>query len=415
MKVFWSWQSDRTRKVCRDVVEDALGRAMQALSDELELDPSERPDIDHDTKDTPGMAAIADTILAKIKNAAVFVGDVTTVGKSDGGGRDLPNPNVLIELGWAWAHLSHENIVLVANKYFGPKTPERLPFDIRHRRAVVFYQLAKDADANAIEEAIVKLSEDLRDALRASLAEWLAAKANTAGPPGKPSRSDDHSVWFEKGAVFKHQPWHGGGGSKARVPVEARRLYARVVPEGFANGIPRADAIHSYHGNRGSTALSPIGPYSSADGGLNSEGVLRYALSGHDDQTWSATQWFRESGEFWSFDTHRLSEGKFYFGTFVSEVTDFLRLCLELLKHFGATGQTRIEVGAVGLHGTEWPGQFAYERGEALLDSVRVSQSRRRWDDEALLDLMVEISDGFMEAYGRERVRPEQIERLMKN
>lgn len=137
MKVFWSWQSDRPAKYNRDVIQAALERALRALSEELELEPSEGPKLDHDTKNAKGMAAIADTIFDKIKNAAVFVGDITTVGKSDGG-RELPNPNVLIELGWAWAHLTHENIILVANKHYGPKRAESLPFDIRHRRAVLF-------------------------------------------------------------------------------------------------------------------------------------------------------------------------------------------------------------------------------------------------------------------------------------
>ncbi|TCA23613.1 hypothetical protein E0H70_28175 [Rhizobium leguminosarum bv. viciae] len=128
----------------RDVVQDALGRALRSLSDELEFDPSEGPKLDHDTKNTAGTAAIAETIMEKIRHSAVFVGDVTTVGKPQGG-RELPNPNVLIELGWAWAHLSHENIILVANSHYGQAKPEKLPFDIRHRRAVIFYKLAKDA------------------------------------------------------------------------------------------------------------------------------------------------------------------------------------------------------------------------------------------------------------------------------
>jgi hypothetical protein len=412
MKIFWSWQSDRTGKVTRNVVHDALGRALLALGDELELAPSDRPELDHDTKNSPGMAAIADTIFDKIRQSAVFVGDVTSVGKSEGG-RDLPNPNVLIELGWAWAHLSHENIILVANKYYGPKKPEQLPFDIRHRRAVVFYQLAKDADADTIEATTVKLSEDLREALRLSLTDWLATKASTTGPSGKPSRSGDPSVWFEKGTPLKHQPWHGGGSTQEVVPTEARRIYARVVPEAFANGNPKAAAVHSYQGNRGATALRPVGPYTSADGGLNTDGVLRYSLSGNGGETWSATQWFRETGEIWSYDTYRLEDGKFYFGSVLGDLMDFVRTCLEILESFGATGQIRIEVGAVGLFGTTWPGQFAHERSNALLDTFRVTHSRRRWDAGALLDLMVDVSSEIMEAYGRPHLGREQVEALL--
>ena len=41
MKVFWSWQSDRAAKFNRDVIQDALGRGLKTLSEELELEPSE--------------------------------------------------------------------------------------------------------------------------------------------------------------------------------------------------------------------------------------------------------------------------------------------------------------------------------------------------------------------------------------
>jgi hypothetical protein len=74
-----------TAKYNRDVIQAALGGALGALSEELELEPSDGPELDHDTKDAKGMAAIADTIFEKIQNSGVFVGDLTTVGKSDGG------------------------------------------------------------------------------------------------------------------------------------------------------------------------------------------------------------------------------------------------------------------------------------------------------------------------------------------
>lgn len=108
----------------------------------------------------------------------------------------------------------------------------------------------------------------------------------------------------------------------------------------------------------------------SADGVLNTDGVLRYALSGNGGETWSAAQWFRETGEIWSFDTHRCGRRNFYFGSVMGSLIDFARDCLAILSHFGVIGQIRIEVGAVGLLGTMWPGQFAYERSKALLDAL---------------------------------------------
>lgn len=414
MKVFWSWQSDRAAKYNRDVIEDALRRALAALSDELELDPSEGPELDHDTKNAKGMAAIADTIFDKIRTAALFIGDVTTAGKSDGG-RELPNPNVLIELGWAWAHLSHENIILVANKHYGPKKAENLPFDIRHRRAVIFYTLAKTADADAIEVATLELADALQEAIRTSLAEWLASISNSPGPAGMPSREGDPSIWFEKDAVLQHQPYHGGGGIERVHPVENRRLYARIVPEKFKSGIPKALKVHDFQGHRGHSGLGPMGPWSGAEGGLNGDGVLRYAFSQPADPptTWTATQWFRETGELWSFDTARLDKERFYIGTLVQEVVCFLSRGLEMLYALGATGQIRIEIGAVGLLGTQWPGQFQHECGNALLDRVRVSQSRRKWDEAAIDELMLEVANEMAESFGRPHFQVEQVRKMI--
>lgn len=414
MKVFWSWQSDLAAKCNRDMIEEALRRALAALSDELELDPSEGPELDHDTKNAKGMAAIADTIFEKIKDAAIFVGDVTTVGKSDGG-RELPNPNVLIELGWAWAHLTHENVILVANVHYGPKKAEKLPFDIRHRRAVVFYSLAKSADDDAIEAATAGLAHELQNAIHTSLAEWLAAVASSPGPAGNPSREGDPSVWFERDAVLQHQPYHGGGGIEQVTPAKARRLYARIISEKFRNGMPKAVEIHAFQGTHGHSGLGPMGPWTGAEGGLNGDGVLRYGFSqpGNPTTTWTATQWFRNTGELWSFDTRRLEEDRFFVGSVVRDVVAFLSRGLEMLHAFGATGRIRIEIGGVGLLGTEWAGQFKHERSDALLDRVVVSQSRRKWDEAAIDELMLAFVNEMAEAFGRPHFQVEQVRRLI--
>lgn len=78
----------------------------------------------------------------------------------------------------------------------------------------------------------------------------------------------------------------------------------------------------------------------------------------------------------------------------MEEVYSFLSRGLEMLHALGATGQIRIEIGAVGLLGTQWPGQFQYERSDALIDRVKVSQSRRKWDEAAIDELMLEVAKG---------------------
>jgi hypothetical protein len=73
VKVFWSWQNDVTPKQNRHFIRNALADAVERVGDELGLEDADRPELDHDTLQTPGMADIAATILEKISRSAVFV------------------------------------------------------------------------------------------------------------------------------------------------------------------------------------------------------------------------------------------------------------------------------------------------------------------------------------------------------
>ena len=110
MKVFWSWQSDLHSNVSRNFVKDALADAVAKVASDLSLSEAERPEVDHDTKDEPGLVEIVSTIFKKIEGASAFVGDVTPVAKTDKG-KLVPNPNVMIELGHALKSLGHEKII----------------------------------------------------------------------------------------------------------------------------------------------------------------------------------------------------------------------------------------------------------------------------------------------------------------
>jgi hypothetical protein len=157
-KIFYSWQSDLPNKTNRGFIGDALALAVK----ELHRDPEilVEPVIDRDVVGTPGSPDIAQTILAKIKDAEIFVGDVSII--NSGAVRPTPNPNVLIELGYAMAALGTERILMVLNAAYGG--PESLPFDLRQRIAVV-YTLPEAGD----ERGLVRkdLAKRLENALRA--------------------------------------------------------------------------------------------------------------------------------------------------------------------------------------------------------------------------------------------------------
>jgi hypothetical protein len=157
--VFYSWQSDLPNATNRGLILDALERAVKKVSADHSL--TVEPVVDRDTQDVLGAPDIADTILEKIEKATAFVADVSII--NPGTGRPAPNPNVLIELGYALAlrTLGKSRIVLIMNTANAPV--ESLPFDLRSKR-VLTYHLPSGAENKP--EQRKKLQEGLEAALR---------------------------------------------------------------------------------------------------------------------------------------------------------------------------------------------------------------------------------------------------------
>ncbi|MBN1510116.1 MAG: hypothetical protein JW955_24935 [Sedimentisphaerales bacterium] len=164
-RVFYAWQSDSSHSTNRNFIETAIDAALKNMRKTGIVEAS--PRLDKDTKDVPGIPDIANTILEKIRSAGAFVADISFVGQvrgaSPGSDKIVPNPNVMIELGYALAELGWERIACVLNTDSG--LPDNLPFDLRHRRWPITYKLAKDADpetrstqkrelVNAVQRAI---------------------------------------------------------------------------------------------------------------------------------------------------------------------------------------------------------------------------------------------------------------------
>lgn len=131
--VFYSWQSDLDAKFNRNLIEDALERALKAIKKD-EATKIE-PVLDRDTSGVGGSPAITDTIFGKIAAADVFVADVSVIN-ADSKERKTPNPNVLLELGYAVSQLGWDRILLIQNTAYGE--PEALPFDLRGRRVIAY-------------------------------------------------------------------------------------------------------------------------------------------------------------------------------------------------------------------------------------------------------------------------------------
>src|SRR5271168_3534317 len=99
--VFFSWQADTPTRENRNFIERALDRAARRIGDDTTIEKATRElAVDRDTKGVPGSPPIVETIFSKIDQASIFVPDLTFIGtRADG--RKTPNPNVLIEYGWA--------------------------------------------------------------------------------------------------------------------------------------------------------------------------------------------------------------------------------------------------------------------------------------------------------------------------
>lgn len=159
--VFYSWQSDLPNATNRGLIESALEIAARAISGDSEIDVE--PVIDRDTEGVAGSPDIASTIFAKIDAADIVVADVSIIS-SDGTGRPTPNPNVMIEVGYALRSLKFERVILVFNAAFGKI--DKLPFDLRMRRLVVYTAAQEESDRAAPRK---ELAQRLELALRAAL------------------------------------------------------------------------------------------------------------------------------------------------------------------------------------------------------------------------------------------------------
>jgi len=174
--VFYSWQSDLPNSTNRSFIQSALESAAKLIRNDesVLIDPV----VDRDTLGETGSPDISSTILRKIDEAQVVVCDVSIVNSgAESPSRLSPNPNVLVELGYAIKALGQPRIIMVMNTHFG--TPEQLPFDLKLKR-VLKYSTAPGATDRARDRK--QLVELLQSNLRAIFDH----------PRRSPSTDDDH-------------------------------------------------------------------------------------------------------------------------------------------------------------------------------------------------------------------------------
>ncbi len=240
LTIFYSWQSDTSAGVNRSFIERALREALRRLNSDATLEPALRDqtlELDKDTTGVPGSPPIIETILRKIETCTVFVADLTFVSSSlfelkaaRRQPRLVPNPNVLIEYGYALKCHSHSALVGVVNECFGAADPNNLPFDLRHLRWPIRYNLHPNASASEKAAEFEKLTKTLVEALRLILQHRIAPSA--ARQQFSPQKSgEDVSVFFSQNEMNDVIPPTGTGRSPEdlKVPNEGR-AFLRVYP-----------------------------------------------------------------------------------------------------------------------------------------------------------------------------------------
>jgi hypothetical protein len=203
--IFFSWQNDTPAKQGHYLVEEALKDAIRRLSTDASVEEAIRDELefDKDTKGVPGSPPIFDAILSKIDRAAIFVPDLTFVGTRLKG-LPTPNPNVLLEYGWALKTLGPNRIIAVMNAAYGEPTKTSMPFDLAHRRFPITYYLSDDASIEARRVELKKLTDIFVKAIGDIL---RSESINTSSPVGEgvrlfePLESPDDGVSF-RGASF---------------------------------------------------------------------------------------------------------------------------------------------------------------------------------------------------------------------
>ena len=231
--IFYSWQSDLPDSTNKDFLESVLEQSIDILAEDGELYTPKRDEglkLDKDTKEVPGSPPIVAVIFEKIINCAVFVPDLSFVGTTEKG-KPLPNPNVLIEYGWALSKVGHYRIVPIINTEYGEVSAEALPFDMRHLRHPLQYSLATDATPEVVAKVEKNLIDEMTTALSLALKKHRAEAPSSIVPkPHSPiSPTTDPSTFLKKGEELPVRVNSVGAYRDLPLPSN-QHMYLRIQP-----------------------------------------------------------------------------------------------------------------------------------------------------------------------------------------
>lgn len=133
ISIFYSWQSDLPNNKNRTFINSCLNKAIKQL---LKSCPRVTEiTLEMDSRNECGTPDLIESIFNKIDECDIFIADISIINLKPQK-RLTPNPNVLLELGYAAKSKGWSNIICIFNTEFA--RIEDLPFDIRSRKPLIY-------------------------------------------------------------------------------------------------------------------------------------------------------------------------------------------------------------------------------------------------------------------------------------
>jgi hypothetical protein len=305
--IFYSWQSDSPNNVNRNFIREALLKSIEKITESLGLEDAIR--LDQDTAGIPGSPEIFNSILKKIEASAIFVSDMTIVAHTEND-EPTPNPNVLIEYGYALKNSGSERIISIMNEAFGD-AENSLPFDLKHRRFPIRYNLTEQT---SVEEK-KKQKEQLIAEIVIALETIIKAGLLKAKKIDKTEITEVHPMWrlssfMSDSETIAKTPFADSTGKRRDIVwSNGPQAFLRIIPtQSTTSWIPLdlerligSNGLNSM-GNEGNTHWIS----------RNSRGALHVSCEDNGKpgtflKALSLTQVFK-NGEIWGIDGYSLRE-----------------------------------------------------------------------------------------------------------
>jgi hypothetical protein len=374
MKVFWSWQSDTPGKIGRHFVRDALIAAIGQLKEAPDVEePTERETrsamhLDQDRKGVSGSPDLARVILEKIKEAAVFVADVTSVGIVPGKQPDTPpkkliNPNVAIELGYALHALSDRALLMVMNEHYGSRAD--LPFDLQSKAGPIMFRLAPDADRRTITAEARQLTARLVEALEPFIGRHVESIRQQK--PFPEAEAKDGPARFRQASqplgMRDGAGWIDAGTGNDIFLAAGPAIWLRLMPSSDP-GKKWSSAELRAAINSGINLPTLIGPANGMHTLRAVDGIGIGIIHTAEERETDFVTFAFESGEVWAISTYplRTHPDQLFVGEIEKMLTEGLQRYAQFLAVLGIHSPYRWIAGAVDVRGREL--QYPVEPGK---------------------------------------------------